>query len=82
MYIDWIIAALFFAFTRSSNAQQKDPLKDFCRIHGHATTIVDRELFVDGGYVNWSPITKDTTNDTSKYPESHVDCKTYPDNSR
>ncbi|KAF2735105.1 hypothetical protein EJ04DRAFT_534423 [Polyplosphaeria fusca] len=29
--------------------QQKDPLKDFCFLYGHQTTLVDRELYIDGG---------------------------------
>lgn len=46
-------------------AQQKDPLKDFCRIHGHQTTIVDRKLYIDGGLVNWAPLSEGSINYTS-----------------
>lgn len=33
-----------------------DPLKDFCRRYGHQTTIIDRRLYIDGGWVYANPI--------------------------
>ncbi|KAF1996201.1 hypothetical protein P154DRAFT_609276, partial [Amniculicola lignicola CBS 123094] len=48
------------------SAQQEDPLKDFCRLFGHSTTVVDRKQYIDGGLVNWSPVSASSTNYTSK----------------
>ncbi|KAH6618734.1 hypothetical protein C7974DRAFT_364823 [Boeremia exigua] len=42
-----------------------DPLQDFCRLHSHRTAVVDRKLYIDGGFVNESPLTAHSTNDTS-----------------
>jgi hypothetical protein len=44
-----------------------DPLKDFCRLHGHQTAVVDRKLYVDGGLVNWAPLAADPVNYTSGF---------------
>jgi hypothetical protein len=43
-----------------------DPLKDFCRLHGHQTTVVDRKLYIDGGLVNWAPLSENPVNYTSE----------------
>jgi hypothetical protein len=43
-----------------------DPLKDFCRLHGHQTTVVDRKLYIDGGLVNWAPLAENPVNYTSE----------------
>jgi hypothetical protein len=34
----------------------QDPVRDFCRRYGHQTAVVDRKLYIDGGYVNANPI--------------------------
>jgi len=57
---------LFFFFSLLSlSTQQKNPLKDFCRLFGHSTTVVDRKLYIDGGLVNWSPISQTSLNYSS-----------------
>jgi hypothetical protein len=35
-----------------------DPLNDFCRRFGHQTTVVDQKLYIDGGLLNWKPMTQ------------------------
>ena len=45
--------------------QAKDPIKDFCRRWGHAAAVVDRKLYIDGGYVNWNPLSQNGDNYTS-----------------
>jgi hypothetical protein len=57
----------FLVFVTFSVAQ-RDPLKEFCRIHSHQTTVVDRKLYIDGGLVNWSPLTAESINYTSIRP--------------
>ncbi|EUC31638.1 hypothetical protein COCCADRAFT_6516 [Bipolaris zeicola 26-R-13] len=72
---------LFFFSFISLCVTQKDPLKDFCRIHGHQTTIVDRRLYVDGGLVNWSPLSAESINYTStwlRYGELDIDKDGFP----
>ncbi|KAJ6211791.1 hypothetical protein PSV09DRAFT_1159488 [Bipolaris maydis] len=59
----------------------KDPLKDFCCIHGHQTTIVDRRLYIDGGLINWSPLSAESINYTSawlRYGDLDVDNEGLP----
>ncbi|RMZ78323.1 hypothetical protein DV738_g3952, partial [Chaetothyriales sp. CBS 135597] len=41
----------------SAQAPQ-DPLKDFCRRYGHQTAIVDRKLYIDGGWVYANPMSQ------------------------
>lgn len=51
----------------SLSVQQKDPLEDFCRLFGHQTTVVDRNLYIDGGLVNWSPVSASSLNYSSTW---------------
>lgn len=32
------------------------PLDDFCRRYGHQTAVIDRKLYIDGGWVYANPI--------------------------
>lgn len=53
---------------------QTDPIKSFCRLFGHSTAIVDREMYIDGGFVNWDPISADSINYTNTWFKSgHLD---------
>lgn len=56
----------FSLISLSIQQEQHDPLKDFCRLFGHQTAVVDRNLFIDGGIANWSPIGVDSKNHSSK----------------
>jgi phage tail protein X len=47
-------------------AQLIDPLKRFCRRFGHSTALIDQRLYIDGGLVNWSPISPNSLNHTSE----------------
>ncbi|PWY89847.1 hypothetical protein BO70DRAFT_426286 [Aspergillus heteromorphus CBS 117.55] len=42
--------------------QQKDPLQDFCRRFGQQTAVIDRNLYIDGGLVNYNPLTQNPRN--------------------
>lgn len=33
-----------------------DPLKGFCRRYGHQTAVIDRKLYIDGGWLYANPI--------------------------
>jgi hypothetical protein len=33
--------------------RKRDPVADLCRRFGHATTVIDDKLFIDGGLVSW-----------------------------
>lgn len=46
----WLLVA-----TASAQAPQ-DPLKDLCRRYGHQTTVIDRSLYIDGGWVYADPL--------------------------
>lgn len=62
---------MFFSFLFSFlslislSVQQKDPLKDFCRLFGHQTAVVDRGHYIDGGIANFAPISADSYNFSS-----------------
>lgn len=56
------ILLLFVEFS----SQQKNPLNDFCRRFGHQATVVDQKLFIDGGQVDWNPISQNDQNYTSE----------------
>lgn len=66
-------------FARPS-LQQADPQLDqddyFCRRFGHQATIVDDALYVDGGYLNYNPISQYNNNYTSEFsirnPKSYI----------
>ncbi|KAL8295022.1 hypothetical protein RB600_000809, partial [Gaeumannomyces tritici] len=47
--------------------QQQDPVKNFCRRFAHQTTIVDRKLYIDGGFVNWNPVARNPENATNSW---------------
>lgn len=36
-----------------SLGQSFDPLDDYCRHFAHQTTVIDRQLFIDGGLMNF-----------------------------
>ncbi|KAK8089323.1 hypothetical protein PG997_004284 [Apiospora hydei] len=46
---------------------QQDPVAGFCRRFGHQTTVIDRKLYIDGGFINYDPLTNDPTNYTNTY---------------
>ena len=60
----YLLVALNFAAL--SLQDTKDPLTDFCRRFGHQTAVIDRRLYIDGGLVNWNPISQNPLNYTSK----------------
>ncbi|KAF2651405.1 hypothetical protein K491DRAFT_665552 [Lophiostoma macrostomum CBS 122681] len=67
-----LLLLTFFTFCGLS--VQEDPLKDFCRLFGHQTAVVDRQLYIDGGYVNWSPVSDSSINYTSTWLRNgHLD---------
>jgi hypothetical protein len=36
----------------------QDPIQDFCRRYGHQTSLINRKLYIDGGYVNANPLSQ------------------------
>jgi hypothetical protein len=52
----------------SVSAQQGDQVTNFCRRFGHQTAVIDRKLYIDGGFVNYSPLATNPANYTSEYP--------------
>lgn len=47
-------------------AAQLDPVKNFCRRWGHQTAVVDRTLYIDGGFLNYNPLSQYPTNYSSE----------------
>lgn len=51
------IPLLLSLLISSAFAQQpQDPLRDFCRRYSHQTAVIDRKLYIDGGWVYANPI--------------------------
>jgi hypothetical protein len=48
-------------------SDQLDPVKNFCRRFGHQTAVIDRKLYIDGGFMNYNPLSQYPTNYTSEY---------------
>ncbi|KAH9887524.1 hypothetical protein F4778DRAFT_786364 [Xylariomycetidae sp. FL2044] len=46
---------------------QEDPVKDFCRRFGHQTALIDRNLYIDGGFVNWPTLEANYSNQWLSY---------------
>ncbi|KAI5928639.1 hypothetical protein F4810DRAFT_717191 [Camillea tinctor] len=46
---------------------QRNPVTDFCRRFGHQTALIDRKLYIDGGFINWNPLTSNPTNYTNTW---------------
>jgi hypothetical protein len=65
------ICGLFLLFVGLS-WQQKDPLNDFCRRFGHQTAVIDEKLYIDGGFVDWNPISQNDQNYTSELAHDHL----------
>ena len=63
------LLGLWFLFVTLS-LQQKDPVKDFCRRFAHQSAVINRRLYIDGGFVNWNPISQNRNNYTSKFKTS------------
>lgn len=57
---------LLLSFATLSLQDTKDPVKDFCRRWGHQTAVIDRKLYIDGGQVDWNPLSQNPLNYTSK----------------
>ncbi|KAL2881269.1 hypothetical protein SGCOL_003217 [Colletotrichum sp. CLE4] len=51
-----LLTVLALALLPASTLSQNDPVNDFCRRFGHQTAVVDNKLFIDGGLVNWNPL--------------------------
>lgn len=47
----------------SGSLQQRDPVQNFCRRFGHQTTVIGNKLYIDGGLIDWYPI--------STYPQDY-----------
>lgn len=56
----WLLRLSIFLVTlRSVQCQApKDSLKDFCRRFSHQTAVINRHLYIDGGYVNAVPLSQ------------------------
>ncbi|KAK5129991.1 hypothetical protein BJ546DRAFT_1059827 [Cryomyces antarcticus] len=61
------IFVLLALFTYLSKQDTKDPVKDFCRRFGHQTAVIDRRLYIDGGQINWNPISQNPLNYTNTW---------------
>ncbi|KAG9237320.1 hypothetical protein BJ875DRAFT_438577 [Amylocarpus encephaloides] len=50
-----------------ASIQQKDPKLDFCRRYAHQTCVVDQQLFIDGGMVNYGDVSQNLSNTFLSY---------------
>ncbi|ETS85723.1 hypothetical protein PFICI_03748 [Pestalotiopsis fici W106-1] len=61
-----IMMMVLFFFSSLSYAQ-RDPVNNFCRRFGHQSAVIDRKLYIDGGFINYSPLEDDPTNYTNTF---------------
>ncbi|KAI0166446.1 hypothetical protein GGR57DRAFT_26729 [Xylariaceae sp. FL1272] len=61
-----LISLLSLFLSRTSNSQ-REPVTNFCRRFGHQTAVIDRKLYIDGGFVNWNPLSTNPTNYTNTW---------------
>ncbi|KAK8874565.1 cell wall anchored protein [Apiospora arundinis] len=59
-----LVTLIVVSLLTTANAQ-KDPVGSFCRRFGHQTTVIDRKMYIDGGFINYSPVDIDPTNYTN-----------------
>lgn len=48
-----LLSAVAYADDPKWNGWSGNPIIEFCRRFGHATAVVDRKLYIDGGIVNY-----------------------------
>ena len=61
-----ILITFTLTLLASDVSAQQDPIRNFCRRFGHQTAVVDRKLFIDGGLINYSPLSQFPANYSSK----------------
>ncbi|KAK3357381.1 hypothetical protein B0T25DRAFT_589681 [Lasiosphaeria hispida] len=62
----WISYGLIpLALFVGGSAAQLDPVKNFCRRFGHQTAVIDKKLYIDGGFINYNPLSQYPANFTS-----------------
>ena len=52
------LTCLFVILNFVLSQAPKDPVQDFCRRFSHQTALINRHLFIDGGYVNANPLSQ------------------------
>ncbi|KAK4169492.1 autophagy-related protein 3 [Cladorrhinum sp. PSN259] len=52
-----LLSVLILVHVRIASAQL-DPVTNFCRRFGHQTAVIDRKLYVDGGLINYNPLSQ------------------------
>lgn len=60
----------------SRSRAQLDPVRNFCRRFGHQTAVIDRKLYIDGGFINYNPLSQYPANYSSEF--SPRDAKRLP----
>ncbi|AEO69243.1 uncharacterized protein THITE_44329, partial [Thermothielavioides terrestris NRRL 8126] len=58
-----ILLSILLLLLIQGTSAQLDPVKNFCRRFGHQTALIDRKLYVDGGFINYNPL--------SQYPANY-----------
>ncbi|KAK0704486.1 hypothetical protein B0H67DRAFT_350674 [Lasiosphaeris hirsuta] len=59
--------SLLCSWVAFAAGQGFDPVKDFCRRWGQQSAVVDDRLYVDGGFVNYKPLTESSLNYTNPF---------------
>jgi hypothetical protein len=54
-YLNILLISILFALPTLAQPPA-DPLKDFCRRYDHQTAVIDRKLYIDGGWLYANPI--------------------------
>lgn len=63
-----LVVCLIGILSGDVNGTHFDPVNDYCRRFSHQTALLDRRLYIDGGYVNYGMnVYPDTKNQTNTY---------------
>ncbi|KAK4456125.1 hypothetical protein QBC34DRAFT_287001, partial [Podospora aff. communis PSN243] len=54
----WTLLLLVLNLSVPAVTAQPDPVKSFCRRFGHQAAVVDQKLYIDGGLLNYNPISQ------------------------
>jgi hypothetical protein len=61
-----VFQVLLLGWNPALSVAQYDPIRDFCRRFGHQSAVVDNKLYIDGGFVDWKPLTATSQSYTSQ----------------
>ncbi|KAK6078523.1 Kelch repeat-containing protein-like protein 5 [Seiridium cupressi] len=66
-----LLATIVLSLFSTLSLAQRDPVANFCRRFGHQTAVIDRKLYIDGGFINYAPLPSNPTNYSNTFLSYH-----------